>query len=119
MSDISIRNVSVLDGTGSEPFMADVYVTGGRISTVDTGMAGGKAAREIDGSGLTLAPGFIDSGMGKRGKAQYGQIIEKLMPMRRYGEERELVGAAVYLASPASDYTTGTVLLVDGGWTAQ
>jgi N-acyl-D-amino-acid deacylase len=61
MADISIRNVSVLDGTGSEPFMADVYVTGGRISTVDTGMAGGKAAREIDGSGLTLAPGFIDT----------------------------------------------------------
>ncbi len=61
MADLSIRNVSVLDGTGSEAFMADVYVTGGRISTVDTGMAGGSAAREIDGRGLTLAPGFIDT----------------------------------------------------------
>ena len=61
MADISIRNVSVLDGTGSEPFMADVYVTGGRISTLDTRMAGGSADREIDGKGLTLAPGFIDT----------------------------------------------------------
>lgn len=61
MADLSIRNVSVLDGTGSEPFPADVQVEGGRISAVDTAMKGLPAAREIDGSGLTLAPGFIDT----------------------------------------------------------
>ena len=36
MADISIRNVSVLDGTGSPAFAADVLVEGGRISAVDT-----------------------------------------------------------------------------------
>jgi N-acyl-D-amino-acid deacylase len=61
MSDLNIRNVSVLDGTGSAPFPADVHVTGGRISAVDPGMSGGAAGREIDGHGLTLAPGFIDT----------------------------------------------------------
>lgn len=36
-------------------------------------------------------------------------------PLRRAGEAREIVGAAIYLASPASSFTTGTVLTVDGG----
>jgi len=61
MADLSIRNVSVLDGTGGEPFSADVVVEGGRISSVEPTLRGVPAAREIDGSGLTLAPGFIDT----------------------------------------------------------
>jgi NAD(P)-dependent dehydrogenase (short-subunit alcohol dehydrogenase family) len=37
------------------------------------------------------------------------------IPLRRGGEPSEIVGAALYLASPASSYTTGTILTVDGG----
>jgi 2-deoxy-D-gluconate 3-dehydrogenase len=37
----------------------------------------------------------------------------------RWGEPEDLTGAAVFLASPASDYVTGTVLVVDGGWLAR
>ena len=36
-------------------------------------------------------------------------------PLRRAGEAREIVGAALYLAADASSFTTGTVLTVDGG----
>jgi N-acyl-D-amino-acid deacylase len=61
MADISIRNVSVLDGTGSDAFPADVLIEGGRISAVDKNMSGMAAGTEIDGQGLTLAPGFIDT----------------------------------------------------------
>lgn len=61
MADISIRNVSVLDGTGSPAFAADVLVEGGRISAVDPRQSGLPARTEIDGQGLTLAPGFIDT----------------------------------------------------------
>jgi NAD(P)-dependent dehydrogenase (short-subunit alcohol dehydrogenase family) len=39
--------------------------------------------------------------------------------MKRFGESSELVGAAVYLASPqASSFVTGSILCVDGGYTA-
>ena len=41
------------------------------------------------------------------------------LPLGRVGDTMDVAGAVIYLASPAADLVTGTVLLVDGGWTAQ
>jgi NAD(P)-dependent dehydrogenase (short-subunit alcohol dehydrogenase family) len=41
------------------------------------------------------------------------------VPMGRWGDPRELATAALYFASPASSFTTGATLLVDGGYTSQ
>jgi 2-deoxy-D-gluconate 3-dehydrogenase len=46
------------------------------------------------------------------------QILERI-PAARWGQPQDLAGAAVFLSSPASDYVTGTVLTVDGGWMAR
>jgi 2-deoxy-D-gluconate 3-dehydrogenase len=43
------------------------------------------------------------------------QILERI-PSGRWGQPQDLGGAALFLASAASDYVTGTVLTVDGGW---
>lgn len=58
MIDLAIRNVQVLDGTGSAAVTADVEVDQGRIRTVGSA---GSARREIDGGGACLAPGLIDT----------------------------------------------------------
>jgi NAD(P)-dependent dehydrogenase (short-subunit alcohol dehydrogenase family) len=47
-----------------------------------------------------------------------GQEFLARTPMRRFGQIEELVGAAVYLASPAASFVTGHVLAVDGGFLA-
>jgi 2-dehydro-3-deoxy-D-gluconate 5-dehydrogenase len=43
------------------------------------------------------------------------QILERI-PAARWGQPEDLAGAALFLSSPASNYVTGTVLTVDGGW---
>jgi NAD(P)-dependent dehydrogenase (short-subunit alcohol dehydrogenase family) len=45
-------------------------------------------------------------------------ILAKI-PLRRFGSTADVAGAVVYLATAASQLVTGTVLMVDGGWTAQ
>src|SRR5262245_32465267 len=59
--DLSIRNASVVDGTGASAYRANVLVKGDTIVAIDTKMsADATAARVIDANGRTLAPGFID-----------------------------------------------------------
>ena len=57
--DLIIRGGAVLDGTGSEAISADVAIDGDRITVVGD-LAGAEATREIDATGLTVSPGFVD-----------------------------------------------------------
>ena len=47
------------------------------------------------------------------------ESIVRRIPMGRVAEPEEIAGVVVFLASPASNFVTGSTLLVDGGWTAQ
>lgn len=64
-----------------------------------------------------IAPGYFRTPLSEKLLVGTGRGNEVLMrtPMKRFGELEELVGAAVFLASDAASFVTGTILPVDGG----
>jgi len=65
-----------------------------------------------------IAPGFFPTKMTRWLIEHRGTAILNTIPMGRFGGEDDLKGAAVFLASQASAFVTGQVLVVDGGATA-
>ena len=80
-------------------------------------------AVELAGTGITvnaLAPGPFRTPLndGIDDDPHVRRFLEAEVPLRRWAEPGELVGAALLLTDPRSAYITGTVLPVDGGWTS-
>ena len=78
-------------------------------------------ANEWAGKGINvnaIAPGYMrtdNTSALQQDETRNRQILERI-PAARWGEPSDLAGAAVFLASSASDYVNGHVLVVDGGW---
>lgn len=68
----------------------------------------------------TIAPTFIETPMTRPflDDAAFRDDVLKRIKLGRLGKVEDLMGAVVYLASPAASMVTGTSLVVDGGWTA-
>jgi 2-deoxy-D-gluconate 3-dehydrogenase len=68
-----------------------------------------------------IAPGYIetDNTQALREDPIRNQGIMNRIPFGRWGTPEDLKGAVVFLASSASDYVCGTILIVDGGWTGR
>lgn len=65
-----------------------------------------------------IAPGYMDTDNTealRNDPSRARQILDRI-PARRWGQPDDLAGAAVFLASQASDYVHGHILVVDGGW---
>ena len=68
-----------------------------------------------------IAPGYIatdNTAALRADETRSRQILERI-PAGRWGTPQDMAGAAVFLASHASDYVNGVVLPVDGGWLAR
>jgi len=81
-------------------------------------------ANEWASSGINInaiAPGYMatDNTKALREDAARSKTILDRIPAGRWGTPEDLAGVAVFLASPASDYVNGHVLVVDGGWMAR
>ena len=67
----------------------------------------------------SISPGYIDTGLSDFIDEKTQDLWRSMIPMGRNGDAKELKGAYVYLISDASTYTTGTDILIDGGYCAR
>ena len=82
------------------------------------------AAMELAQKGIrvnAIAPGFIKTEMTKAmlEEEQTKAFLENSTPLGYVGEPEDIANAALYLASNDSKYVTGSIMFVDGGWTAR
>jgi len=90
-----------------------------------SGLAGMTRALAAEWAGLGirvngLGPGYFETEMtaGFYADAGWRDAMLAKLPMRRFGELDDLVGAAIFLCAPASAYITGQIIYVDGGYLA-
>lgn len=118
----SIVNIaSVLGLVGSAPIKQAAYcATKGAVVNLTRELACQWARKGVRVN--AIAPGWFPSEMtqAEMFDSETGMAFLKThCPMGRGGEEHELDGALLFLASDASTYVTGTTITVDGGWTAR
>jgi gluconate 5-dehydrogenase len=65
-----------------------------------------------------IAPGWFPSDMSQKVIERYQEKLLASIPLGRFGGSQDLKGAAIFLASDASDFVTGHILVVDGGQSA-
>jgi 2-deoxy-D-gluconate 3-dehydrogenase len=69
-----------------------------------------------------VLPGWIDTDLTRRARQEVAGLNEAVLrrtPAQRWGLIDDMAGVAVFLASPASDFVTGTAIPVDGGYSVQ
>ena len=112
-----IINVASIAGINPGPWMGVYSVSKAAVIMLTKALAAELAPLNIQVN--ALAPGFVKTKFSAAlwTNPALSAGIEKLTPAGRIAEADELTGAALYLASDASSFTTGSVLVVDGGIT--
>lgn len=105
-------------------FQGGITVPGYAASKGGIGQLTKALANEWGQSGVqvnAIAPGYIrtDNTQALQDNPERSESILSRIPAGRWGRPEDLAGATVFLASSASDYVSGHVLAVDGGWLAR
>ena len=114
----SIVNVSSIHARAGFERIAAYAASKGGVEALTKSLAVEWADRGVRVN--ALEPGYFHTDLSAGLLAsRWGERIVRSTPMGRVGSAEELGGAAVFLASDAARFITGTTLTVDGGWTAR
>jgi gluconate 5-dehydrogenase len=113
---INIASVAGLGGAPVELSAIGYHASKGGVISFTKDLACKWAAHNIQVN--AIAPGWFPSHMSNRVLEHHKDLFLSHIPLRRFGNEHDLKGAAVFLASDASSFVTGHVLVVDGGQSA-
>jgi NAD(P)-dependent dehydrogenase (short-subunit alcohol dehydrogenase family) len=114
----SIINVASIAGISPHPMQVVYSMTKAAVISMTRGMA-----KELGSTGVrvnAIAPGVVETKLAAAliDNPAIHRMVVQLTPLGRHGQPDEIVGAALYLASDAASFTTGSVLVCDGGMTA-
>jgi 3-oxoacyl-[acyl-carrier protein] reductase len=108
-----IINIGSVSGVAGNPGQANYSASkAGLIGLSKT------VAKELSGKAITcnvVAPGFITTDMTDVLNDKIKETVKGFIPLKRFGEPKEIAALVGFLASPESGYITGQVICVDGG----
>lgn len=111
-----IINICSLMSEGGRPTTGNYMAAKGGLKMLTKAMTVEWAKHNIQANGI--GPGYILSDMTAHlaEKPDFDAWVKMRTPAGRWGTPDDLVGAAVFLSSPASDFVNGQIIYVDGGW---
>jgi 2-deoxy-D-gluconate 3-dehydrogenase len=115
-----IINIGSMMSIFGASFAAPYSASKGAVVQLTKSLASAWAADNIQVN--AVLPGWIDTDLTKGAREQVAGLHEKVLartPAGRWGAPDDMAGIAVFLASAASDFITGTAIPVDGGYSAQ
>ena len=113
-----IVNICSVQSELGRPSIAPYTATKGAIKMLTKGMCADWAKHNIQVN--AIGPGYFKTPLNQAlvDNPEFSGWLEKRTPAGRWGDVQELVGAAIFLASPASSFVNGHILYVDGGITS-
>lgn len=113
-----IINISSVQSELGRPTIAPYTATKGAIKMLTKGMCADWAKHNIQVN--AIGPGYFKTPLNQAlvDNPEFSGWLEKRTPAGRWGTTDELIGAAIFLASPASSFVNGHILYVDGGITS-
>jgi gluconate 5-dehydrogenase len=113
-----IINIASVQAALARPGIAPYTASKGAVANLTKGMATDWAKHGLNCN--AIAPGYFKTPLNQAlvDDPEFTAWLEKRTPAGRWGDVEELVGACIFLASPASSFVNGHTLYVDGGITA-
>ncbi len=114
----SIINIASIGGISPAPLQVVYSMTKAAVISLTKGLA-----KEVGAQGVrvnAIAPGLVETRFASAliDNPEIHKHVMAMTPMNRHAQPEEIVGAALYLASDAASFTTGSVIVCDGGATA-